>query len=334
MITEQTTMQASSLSSIAVIVVNYGTADLAIAAVESVLEHHHGGRTVEVHLVDNASPGDDADVFRRAHTERHWDARVTLHLEAENHGFGRGNNVVLRKLTDRAIPPDAVFLLNPDAQMRTETLDALANFLETRDEVAVAGCGICRPDGAQVTAAFRFPSARSEFVAAAAFGPISRLLHRHVVALPPDISQGQVDWVSGAAFMVRFKAVRDIGFFDPDFFLYYEEIDLMHRLTAAGWSIWHVSGADVVHEAGASTGLQQGRSKNGRLPSYWYDSWRLYFTKRRGRTGAALVAASRVLGWGVNILVSTLRWRRPAGPSHFLSDFRQRVIRPILSGRS
>ena len=50
---------------IAVIVVNYGTADLAIEAVESVLARDHGGRTVRVHLVDNASPGEDAKTAGR-----------------------------------------------------------------------------------------------------------------------------------------------------------------------------------------------------------------------------------------------------------------------------
>ena len=116
----------ATLSSIAVVVVNYGTADLAMDAVESVLARAHGGRDVEVHLVDNASPGDDAETIRQAHAARGWTGRVTLHLEAVNHGFGRGNNVVLRTLLDRDAPPDAVFLLNPDARLENEAIDLLA----------------------------------------------------------------------------------------------------------------------------------------------------------------------------------------------------------------
>ena len=82
----------SAPSSIAVIVVNYGTAPLAVSAVESVLERQHGGRLVEIHLVDNASPNDDAAFLRETHAAKGWGERVTLHLENENRGFGRGNN--------------------------------------------------------------------------------------------------------------------------------------------------------------------------------------------------------------------------------------------------
>ena len=114
---------------IVVIVVNYTTADLSIRAVESVLTRQHAGRHVEVHLVDNASPGGDAETLRTAHAERGWGNAVTLWLETENHGFGRGNNVVLTALNTAADPPDKVLLLNPDAYLENEAIDILATAL-------------------------------------------------------------------------------------------------------------------------------------------------------------------------------------------------------------
>ena len=90
---------------IAVITVNYGIAEMSIEAVESVLARTHGGYEVEVHLVDNASPKDDATQISEAHAARNWGDRVTLWLEETNHGFGRGNNVVLNALADRETPP-------------------------------------------------------------------------------------------------------------------------------------------------------------------------------------------------------------------------------------
>ena len=152
------------LESIAVIVVNYGTAALAIAAVESVLSRTHGGRSVSVHLVDNASPGQDTVTLREICATPRWAENVTFWPETENHGFGRGNNVVLGALATGETLPDAVFLLNPDARLENEAIDILATTLERDPQSAAAGAGICKPDGRQVTAAFRFPGPVNEIV--------------------------------------------------------------------------------------------------------------------------------------------------------------------------
>ena len=109
--------------SVAVVIVNYGTADLTIAAVRSVLTRDHGGRPVEVHVVDNASPGDDAARLAGVFGD---EASVTLWPETVNHGFGGGNNVALRALLAREMPPDYVFLLNPDARLDNEAIDRLS----------------------------------------------------------------------------------------------------------------------------------------------------------------------------------------------------------------
>ena len=66
---------SSTMPSIAVIIVNYGTADLTTAGIESVLARAHGGRRVEVHVVDNASPAGDARILAERHAERGWGGR-------------------------------------------------------------------------------------------------------------------------------------------------------------------------------------------------------------------------------------------------------------------
>jgi GT2 family glycosyltransferase len=317
---------------IAVIVVNYGTADLAMAAVQSVLDRHHGGRSVEVHLVDNASPSGDAARFAKAHVARGWGERVTLWPETENHGFGRGNNVVLEALSKRAIPPRYVFLLNPDAELDNEALDLLASYMDGHHKVAIAGVSICRETGRQVTAAFRFPSLRTEVLQALGIGRISRLFSQAEVALPSDTSQGPVDWVTGAGFMARFSALSDVGFFDPDFFLYYEETELMWRLRQAGYEVIYYPEARIEHAAGAATG--QGSEKQGRKPApvYLYDSWRLFFVKSRGVGYARRIALAR---WSTACLSAILRSafrRSPHLPKNFLCDFRRHVLLPLFTG--
>lgn len=316
--------------SVSVIIVNYGTAALALQAVESVLDRSHGAYAVDVHLVDNRGPGDDAALLRAAHAERGWADRVTLYIEDSNLGFGRGNNVALDALAARAAPPDYIFFLNPDARLDNGAIEILADFLEDNPRAAIAGAAIVREHGSRVPAAFRFPGFASEFAQAAAFAPLARLFSRRLVALPPDMGRQQVDWVSGAGFMSRFSTLLQCGPFDPDFFLYFEETELMWRIRRAGHEIWYVPEARIEHAAGAATGLQGGRRRNGPLPSYWYDSWRLYNLKTRGRAGTLAMGLVRMAGGCVNVVQRGLRGRRPDLPARFFRDFGRHVLRPLL----
>jgi GT2 family glycosyltransferase len=314
---------------VAVIVVNYGTADLAIAAVESVLARGHDDLSVAVHLVDNASPGDDAMLIAEAAAR--WGGRVTLHLESTNHGFGRGNNLVFRALGAMSDPPTYVYLLNPDACLKTEVIAELHAFLNGRPSVGVVGSGIDRPeDGAPVVCAFRFPTMFSEFVGAIGFGPLSRLFASSAVPLPAETLTGPVDWVAGASMMARFSALREIGYFDPDYFLYFEEVDLMKRLRGKGWETWHCAEARITHVAGAATGVHSNDTVRRRRPGYWYDSWRLYFEKNHGRAYARATSLLLLVGNWLGGLVDRLRRRPVRSPARFTTDFAQRVIRPLF----
>lgn len=323
----------SRLSDIAAIVVNYGTAALSVQAVESLLGQSHGGRLVTVHLVDNSSPGDDALQLKKAHAERGWRERVILWLEAENHGFGRGNNVVLRALAAANVPPDAVFLLNPDARLENETIDILSSLLETAPDAAAAGASVLRPDHTPVTAAFRFPGLANEIARTANLSVLHQLWANRRVPLSPDHPGGPVDWVSGAAVMFRWEALRQVGFFDPGFFLYYEEVDLMRRLKAAGWSILYEPKAKVIHEEGAATGQFAGQMKRQRDPVYLYESWAHYFARACGRTEALGIALMMWPAALLNILHRRMRCKQPTLPMYFFSDHWRYVIWPLLSGK-
>lgn len=315
---------------VAVITVNYGTPEMSIAAVESVLARTHGGHEVEVHLVDNASPGGDAAQFADAHAARGWGDRVTLWLEDTNHGFGRGNNVVLNALAARETPPDYVFLLNPDAQLENEAIQILVDTLEAHPQAGAVGAGIQQPpENNLVVACFRYPSALGEFERVLGFGPVSRLLPNQ--GLPPDTPPGPVDWVAGCSVMFRFKALQETGFFDPGFFLYFEEVDLMRRLDRHGWETRYQPEAVVIHDAGSSTQVQSHAVDRRRRPPFVYRSWRRYFTKNHGRVYTFLAAMGMMLGAGAGRALAILR-RRPSTrqPLYFFSDQYRYVVGPTL----
>jgi len=321
----------SQSSDIAVIVINYGTAHLAIAAVNSVLAHSMSRRDIEVHLVDNASPGGaDARSFAQAARHPDWRARVTLYAETENHGFGRGNNLVLRKLAARPHPPRFVFLLNPDAMLENDAIGHLVSCLEQNPSAGFAGAGISRPGAGPVTAAFRFPKPAGELPRTLAFGPVSRALAHLQTPLPPDHPDGPVDWVAGAAVLARFDALADLGFFDPGYFLYFEEVDLMLRGARRGWDCVYVPQARVTHAEGAATNVSSHASGRPRRPTYWYQSWRKYYTDNYGKKGVWIAALSSYTGALGNCVLSLVPGRRVTVPGHFLGDFWRMVWRPLL----
>jgi len=318
----------SSTPQVAIIVVNYGTAELAIRAVESVLCHETQGCGTEIHLLDNASPEEDAARFEEAKAAGNWGDRVTLWPEQANHGFGRGNNVVLRALNDRPSPPDYVFLLNPDARIENAAVTLLAEFMDRTPAAGAVGARLLDGDGQPTTGAFRFPNILGEFEKASNFGPISSLLKDYRVPLEPDQESGPVDWVSGAATMFRFSALKEVGFFDPGYFLYYEEVDLMRRLKSVGWEVHYWPKAEVLHLEGASTQIV----RQNRRPDYLYRSWRRYFQKQ-GRLKA--IAASLALNAGslVGLLVARLYSRPPQVPRQFFRDHWHYVLAPLLGLR-
>lgn len=314
------------------VIVNYGTADLAIEAVESLLAEGDAGPLAEIHVVDNASPGDDAARLDAVRRERGWGGRVTIHAETVNHGFGRGNNVVLDALARRDTPPEVVFLLNPDARVTPGALDTMLQAMDAAPDVGVVGAREVLPDGSPSAAAFRFPGLVSEVLFALALGPLTRLGRRWTLPLPEDQPEGPVDWVSGSALLIRWQALEETGFFDPAFFLYYEEVDLMRRMQAAGWQVLYVPRATVIHDVGAATALGRDGERRRRA-DYLYQSWRHYFTQSHGRAGALAIALAVTAAAGVERVVSAIVRRRPATPPHFFADQWRLVMKPLVTGR-
>jgi hypothetical protein len=147
------------------------------------------------------------------------------------------------------------------------------------------------PEGRDVPSAFRFPSIGREFVAAARSEALGRMLGIAPAVINASGST-EADWVSGASVMFRAEALREAGLFDDGFFLYFEEVELMHRMRARGWTVRHVPQSRVTHVEGASTGGPAARAQ----PRHWYDSRRRYFTLTGGPLLLAGANLARFVG--------------------------------------
>ena len=133
----------------------------------------------------------------------------------------------------------------------------------------------------------------------------------------------QADWVSGASMVVRRAVLDAVGPMDEGYFLYFEETDFCLQARRAGWQTWYLPQAAVVHVAGQSTGLTGPHAKVARVPGYWFDSRRRFFSKNHGRAYA--MAAD--LAWAIaHLSCRVRRWIKPGDtdPPTLLRDFIRR----------
>jgi hypothetical protein len=137
-------------------------------------------------------------------------------------------------------------LLNEDSELLPGASLALWRALEERPDFACAGARLMRPDGTEQASAWRFPSPLSALAGAL-------LLHRLLNVQSGGDSARAVDWCQSAALLVRREAAVEVGFLDPDFFVYSDEVDFARRLRDAGWRSVYVPQASAVHHEQLST---------------------------------------------------------------------------------
>lgn len=300
------------------VILNWRTADMTLQAVSSALNALQGIDGALV-IVDNLSGDGSFERIREQVRARGWDKgpqSVRVLQSGRNGGFGAGNNFGIRAGLIDGARPDFVYILNSDAFPDRGAIKALMDHLATHPATGFAGSYIYGEDGAPHRTAFRFPSIAAEFEAQVRFGPISRLLRRHIVARPIPHATTGVDWLAGASLMMRQSVLDDIGLFDETFFLYFEETDLCRRAALAGWPTDYVVESRVQHIGSVSTGMK----KWARIPQFWLDSRLHYFVKNHGRPFAIAATVAHLAGGGLWRLRLLVQAKDRGDPPHYLRD--------------
>ena len=280
--------------SIAVVIVNFRTAGLTVACLESIAADGWVPCNGRVIVVDNASGDGSAEVIRGAVEARGWGEWVEVVEADRNGGFAYGNNVGIRRALESDDRLKYLLLLNPDTVVRPGAMEALVRHSQAHPRSGICGARLLDGDGRPQCSGFRFPTVFGEFESGMRFGPVTKLLKGWVIPRPVSDVAGCVDWVSGACLLVRREALEQVGLLDEGFFMYYEEVDLCRRAKLVGWEVWHVPQAQVVHLEGAASGIRVARKPR---PRYWYDSRRWYFQKSGGGAYAALAEMAYEVGY-------------------------------------
>lgn len=305
------------------IILNYKTAEMTLRSAQSALAEMEGIPGT-ITIVDNDSQDGSYETLRDGVSARGWDrdGRVTVIPAGRNGGFGAGNNVGIRAGLPDGTLPDYIYILNSDAFPDTGAIRALMDHLGSSPGTGFVGSYIHGEDEDWHCTIFRFPTIWSEIESGLQFGPVTRLLRKHVV--PMDLPDGprQVDWTAGASLMMRRDVLDQIGLFDETFFLYFEETDLCRRAKLAGWAIVYLPDSRVTHIGSVSTGMKTWK----RMPDYWFDSRWHYFAKNHGRLYAAAATAAFVASRSLSRLRKLIE-RKPHGDA-------QRFLRDMISHAS
>jgi N-acetylglucosaminyl-diphospho-decaprenol L-rhamnosyltransferase len=238
------------MTEIAVVVVNFNSTAQARRCIETAAADL-ADRNWTAIVVDNASSDGGAAALQGL-------PRTTVIANPRNVGFGAAVNQAVR--TTKA---ELLWLLNPDCEVHPGAFAALAETLDRHTDCAIAAPRLLNSDGTVQASARGEPSAWTGL-----FGrntlltkwfPSAPAARRNLPAadlVDSGVESAPVDWVMGAAMLVRRDRFDLVGGFDERYFLYWEDADLCRRLRERGFSTRYVPRARVSHSGGASAQTQ------------------------------------------------------------------------------
>jgi N-acetylglucosaminyl-diphospho-decaprenol L-rhamnosyltransferase len=180
-----------------------------------------------------------------------YKGKLTLKHRPENPGYGSAINEGVSLL-----PSDCtvIVMCNPDVTFEPETLQRVVDALLAHPTTGIAGPAVINPDGSIYASARAFPGVRVG-IGHAILGEIWKKnpwTQRYLGVYEGDDVR-IVDWLSGSCLVAKKEALDQVGGFDPEYFMFLEDVDLCFRLKRAGWRSLYVPGAQIEHSGGHST---------------------------------------------------------------------------------
>ena len=262
---------------VSIIVVNWNTHDLLAGCLNSVAASA-GELDLEIIVVDNASTDGSQAMLQQTFPHARLIANV------ENVGFARANNQGLAACQGRY-----ALLLNSDALLTANALQAMLDLAESEPHAGVVGAHLRNQDGSFQASHSPFPNLWQEFLILSGLG---RLLYgRPYPSRGPEENRGPqvVDYVEGACLLVRRAAFEQVGGLDEGYFMFSEEVDWCYAMREKGWQVWYEPAARVIHLGGGSS-----RNRQPQREGDLYRSRIRFVRKHYGITAAWLLKAQIV----------------------------------------
>ncbi len=222
-------------------IVNYNGGEYLLKCLCS-LERVGGEADMEIVVVDNCSI--DGSIEKAQKEFR----GVSFILNKENVGFGRAHNQVLKNLKT-----EYVLVLNPDVEVGEGIISKALEYMENHPDVGALTPEVLLPDGSvDLTAHRGFPTPLASFKYFFLGSDDLYHLSKKDMGIPHE-----VDAISGAFLLTRKSVLEKSGFFDEDYFMYAEDIDLCFRIKEKGYKVIYLPDLKILHHKGVSSGLKK-----------------------------------------------------------------------------
>jgi GT2 family glycosyltransferase len=231
---------------IAVILINYNSSEHSINCIRSIVEKTTNNINYQIIITDNCSEKEDYLKLKSFCDEVNY-PNLELHRSNINSGFGGGNMFGVQFANAKYLA-----FVNNDTLLKNDCLSILKNALETNPNIGIAGAQAYKENGDFMISLDHFASPAREIVGRSILESInSKKFPKRKKKYTNPL---QVNFVPGSFMFVRANDFYEVGGFDTNIFLYYEETDLCIRLAKKSKFAYLIPEAEFVHFHGASTG--------------------------------------------------------------------------------
>ncbi len=227
------------MKDVSILIVHFNTPGLLRQTIKGIQNATHVS-TCEILVVDNNPEIRVHEMLRTEFPE------VRVIVSETNLGFGRGMNRALELARGRYF-----FVFNPDIATFDHQIDTLVRFMDAHADVGMVGPKLLNPDRSLQYSCYTFmdlwviPFRRVPILRSFSFA--KRHVEAYLMTSHDHSKTCDVDYLLGAAMLVRREAYQEVGGFDPAFFVYFEDQDWCRRFWKANWRVVHHPEAWFVH---------------------------------------------------------------------------------------
>lgn len=233
---------------LSIIIVNWMSVDYLNNCLKSVFRYLNN-KQVEVIVIDNASYDGSANLVVKKYPS------VRFIQNKTNVGFSHANNKAFKVSTGKLI-----LFLNPDTELTHNSVNLLVQALETLPRGGAVGPTLLNTDmSIQTSCVQAFPTPLNQ---ALDFDLLRKRYPKWRLWGMRELYSGgsrpaAVDVVSGACLLVKRDVFEAVNLFSTDYFMYTEDVDLCYKIQKAGYRVYYVPEAKVIHHGGKSSGRSE-----------------------------------------------------------------------------
>lgn len=234
-------------SNLSILVITWNQCEAVLRCLRELIGHQQAPG-MEIWLYDNASTDNTSEIVK------HSFPQVNVVSGKRNLGYAKAANLLVRYARGRAC-----LLLNPDAEIKPDAIQRLSRYLKDHPKVGIVGPSLQDRDGRWQSSGGIFPSPGSILREALFFDRFS-----------PSVNpfSRTVDWLAGTVMLFSRELGLQLGPFDEQFYLYFEDVDLCRRVWDAGWEVHYLPESVATHEEQAGRWFSSRYFSSAKIAAY------------------------------------------------------------------